>query len=108
MNDEIDHDSAARAALRQQIDRRLDGRVSLLDLVEVHEVHLDEQSPTNPAHYDFAIEPIDAIESWGLGFCLGNVVKYVARADRKNGLEDLEKAAWYLSREIERRKKEKR
>ena len=54
------------------------------------------------------IEAIEAIEAWGLGFNLGNVVKYIARAGRKtkDGLRDLKKAEWYLSREIERMKRE--
>jgi hypothetical protein len=38
-----------------------------------------------------------------MGFVLGNVIKYVWRADMKNGIEDLKKARWYLDREIERR-----
>jgi len=43
------------------------------------------------------------IESWRLGFHLGNVVKYVARSDHKGQrLTDLKKAHWYLQREIER------
>lgn len=42
--------------------------------------------PTNPEHYNaLSIEPIDAIESWGLGYNLGNVVAYIARAGRKPG-----------------------
>jgi hypothetical protein len=59
----------------------------------------------HPKHYNVGkIEVIDAIEDWQLGFHLGNVVKYVARADhKKNPLEDLKKAAWYLEREINRR-----
>lgn len=50
------------------------------------------------------IEAIDAIEAWELGFHLGNVVKYIARAGRKTAasLQDLQKAAWYLDREIKR------
>jgi hypothetical protein len=58
----------------------------------------------HPPHYTFgAIEVIDAIEAWGLGFHLGNVVKYVARAAHKGDLVgDLKKARWYLEREIER------
>ena len=50
------------------------------------------------------IEAIDVIEAWGLGFGLGNVIKYIARCGRKsdNVLGDLKKAAWYLNREIER------
>ncbi len=55
-----------------------------------------------PKHYTFgAIEVIDAIEAWGLGFRLGNVVKYVARCRHKGTeLQDLQKARWYLDREI--------
>ena len=62
----------------------------------------------HPQHYTFAnIEVIDAIEAWSLGFHLGNVVKYVARAAHKGSyLEDLRKASWYLQREIERRSAE--
>ena len=57
----------------------------------------------HPNHYrsDSGIEAIDAIEAWGLNFNLGNVVKYICRAGLKeNREEDLEKAAWYLQREI--------
>lgn len=63
-------------------------------------------SVVHPRHYNVGgIEVIDAIEAWGLGFCLGNVVKYVARADHKGfPVVDLEKARWYLDREITRRK----
>ena len=52
----------------------------------------------HPAHYNSGkIEVIDAIHDWGLDFCLGNVVKYVARHNHKeNSLEDLKKAKWYL------------
>ncbi len=63
----------------------------------------------HPPHYTAtAVEPINVIEAWELGFCLGNTVKYIARCGRKGGdekrLEDLEKARWYLNREIERLK----
>ena len=61
--------------------------------------------PVNhPAHYTHGgIEVIDAIEAWNLGYHLGNVVKYVARAEHKgNYLQDLQKARWYLQREIDR------
>lgn len=60
-----------------------------------------------PPHYTFSsIEPIDVIEAWGLGFCLGNTVKYLARAEHKGSpLEDLRKAEWYLKREIAKREK---
>ena len=49
---------------------------------------------------------IEAIEDWDLNFHLGNVVKYVARAEHKNdAIEDLKKARWYLDRDIQRREK---
>ena len=58
----------------------------------------------HPSHYaDGKIEVIDFIEDKKLNFILGNVVKYVARAGKKDKckeLEDLKKALWYLEREI--------
>lgn len=58
----------------------------------------------HPAHYGGADNPYEAIkviEAWGLGFCLGNAVKYIARASKKgNMIEDLKKARWYLDRKI--------
>lgn len=60
----------------------------------------------HPAHYggkDNVYEAIKVIEAWGLGFNLGNTVKYISRAEKKGSkLEDLQKAAWYLNREIEK------
>ncbi len=60
----------------------------------------------HPQHYggaDNVYEAIKVIEAWGLGFCLGNTVKYISRAGKKRPetlIEDLEKARWYLDREI--------
>jgi len=56
----------------------------------------------NPAHYTVGgIETIDFIEAKQLGYNLGNVIKYLTRADHKgNKMEDLRKAQWYLTREI--------
>ena len=57
-----------------------------------------------PAHYtDGKIEVIDFIEDKNLGFHLGNAVKYISRAGKKDPnktVEDLQKAKWYLEREI--------
>lgn len=65
------------------------------------------QGVNNPTHYDYSIKPIDAIESWGLNFNLGNTIKYIARHSRKGNPEkDLEKALWYLTRELSRVKAE--
>ena len=60
-----------------------------------------------PKHYKLGkIEPIEAIEDWRLDFCLGNVVKYIARAGFKgSAIEDLKKARWYLDRKIQQMEK---
>jgi hypothetical protein len=56
----------------------------------------------HPPHYKAGgIETIDFIEAKSLNYNLGNVVKYITRADHKgNKLEDLAKAQWYLAREL--------
>lgn len=61
--------------------------------------------PVNrPSHYtDGNIEVIDFIEDKNLGFCLGNAVKYIARAGKKDPskeIEDLQKARWYIDRRV--------
>ena len=69
------------------------------------------ESVNHPVHYgggDNPYEAIKVIEAWGLGFSLGNTVKYISRAGKKGDeIEDLEKARWYLDRGIQRLKKEK-
>lgn len=67
--------------------------------------------PVNhPAHYtDGQIEVIDFIDDKQLPYCLGNAVKYISRAGKKDPaktIEDLQKAVWYLNHEIEKRKRE--
>lgn len=65
----------------------------------------------HPSHYiDGKIEVIDFIEDKGLNFHRGNAVKHIARAGKKDPnkeIEDLQKAAWYLNREIMRLEKSK-
>ncbi len=58
-----------------------------------------KQDAVNPSHYrgDLVMR---IIETFGLGFTLGNVIKYILRHKDKAGLEDLRKARWYLDREI--------
>ena len=63
----------------------------------------------HPTHYrkDTGYEAIDVIEAWHLNFNLGNVVKYISRNGIKDPdayIEDLEKARWYLDREITSRR----
>jgi transposase len=69
---------------------------------------LSKTDPVNhPEHYKVGgIEVIDFIEAKDLNYRLGNVVKYISRAGKKNTdpVKDLEKAAWYLQREIDARK----
>ena len=65
-----------------------------------------EEQVNHPSHYQQGIEPIEVIESWDLNFNLGNVIKYTLRAPYKeNMIQDLEKAKWYLERELKRLKK---
>lgn len=62
----------------------------------------DDDVIEHPEHYTYsAIEVIDAIEAWGLGYHAGNVVKYLARHEHKGDpVGDLKKAHWYLERLI--------
>ena len=58
----------------------------------------------HPKHYgNGTYETINVIEAWNLDFHLGNAVKYISRAgkkDKSKTIEDLEKAIWYLERKI--------
>lgn len=62
----------------------------------------------HPNHYGGEENPYEAIkviEAWELNFHLGNAVKYISRAGKKGGAkQDLQKAVWYLQREIDRQK----
>jgi hypothetical protein len=70
-----------------------------------------EENPSviHPTHYggkDNPYEAIKVIEAWKVGFNLGNTLKYISRAGKKdNIIQDLEKALFYLDREIQNRKK---
>lgn len=56
----------------------------------------------NPDYYKkHSIQVTDAISAWNLNFTLGNVVKYCVRADSKGKATDLEKALWYICKELE-------
>jgi hypothetical protein len=71
------------------------------------ELPLPEQSSIDhPDHYraESGLEAIEVIEAWDLNFNMGNAIKYICRAGLKNSgsrAEDLEKAIWYLSREVQ-------
>ena len=71
-----------------------------------------EDLVNSPKHYggkDNPYESIKVIRAWQLGFSLGNTLKYICRAGKKNPktkVQDLEKARWYLDEEIAHLKKE--
>jgi len=71
-------------------------------VADVNQAMAQHDAVNHPAHYKTGgIETIDFIEAKNLSYHLGNVVKYIARADSKgNREEDLLKARWYLNREI--------
>lgn len=71
---------------------------------------MSDEAVNHPAHYggDTTYETIKVIMAWDLGFNLGNAVKYISRAGKKNPIaeiEDLKKARFYLDYEIREREK---
>lgn len=75
-----------------------------IEAVMEKELPVTMHDPVNhPAHYKVGgIETIDFIEAKRLNYNMGNAVKYITRADHKgNRREDLEKAIWYLNRELD-------
>ena len=74
---------------------------------------MKKESVNHPKHYGGANNPYEAIKvirAWDLGFELGNTVKYIARAGKKDAskeIEDLEKAQWYLNERIKQLKTKK-
>ena len=72
--------------------------------------NIKKENVDHPNHYlkDSGHEVIDAINAWDLNFELGNAIKYIARAgkkDPKKTMEDLNKAKWYIQHQIDRIKK---
>lgn len=69
---------------------------------------MEKEMVNHPDHYKFGenneYEAIKVIDAWSLGFSLGNTIKYISRAGKKNPdkeLEDLKKAKFYLEHHIE-------
>jgi len=61
----------------------------------------------HPPHYTQHPSGVECIQiTEHMSFTIGNAMKYLWRAGLKNGIEDLEKAKWYIEREIARRKRE--
>lgn len=93
------------STIASEQDREPCGHTTIFSEVQRTAAMVAEEDPVrHPPHYKAGgIETIDAIEAWGLGFHLGNAVKYISRAGKKDPtkrLEDLRKAAWYLERAI--------
>jgi len=66
-------------------------------------IRTNTEAVDSPAHYGGkgnVYEAINVIEAYDMGFLDGNVLKYLLRYRKKNGLEDLKKAKWYLERLI--------
>ena len=88
--------------MKQTLEERLDGVLA--------ENSMTENDPVNhPSHYTDGIETIDYIESKHFPYHLGNAVKYLSRAGKKNPSEtvtDLKKAVWYINRYISLLEKE--
>lgn len=62
---------------------------------------MQQPDAINPPHYQGkGMQAIDVIEAFELGYCEGNVLKYLLRWRRKEGVRDLKKAQWYLERLI--------
>ena len=63
-----------------------------------------KEQVNHPEHYSAnGIEAIDVIDAYNLNFYLGNAIKYILRAEKKGNKKiDLEKAVWYLNREIDK------
>jgi len=100
-------DAEAAAAKRVMINlaRREDG--AIIDLNKSGEVISPPDVINHPPHYTTGgVETLDFIEAKDLNYRLGNVVKYVSRVGKKDSdpVQDLEKALFYLKREIDARK----
>lgn len=94
------------AATEQLVDKMAEEANAHFEAEERERRYLDEAKDeiNHPNHYKLGgIETIDFIEAKNLNYCLGNVVKYISRAELKGDrMQNLKKAQWYLNREIEK------
>lgn len=99
----INDNSAFVAMVEGVLDGVLRDKAQSDPLILTEEMKVD---PVNhPPHYTAHPSGIECIQiTEHMGFCLGNAVKYIWRADLKNdAIEDLRKAVWYIEREIAKR-----
>ena len=103
---DIIYDSAIKRAihLAEYLDEKPNNDLSKIKETGFYPIKDKDNTPT---HYQGSIHPIDLINAQDLNFNLGNVVKYVCRAGKKDGettIKDLNKAIDYINFEIERLK----
>ena len=98
------HDKAIESLELENVEPDIEHEEIDLSVVEESIASESIEDPINPSWYkDGKIEVIEFIEDKDLGYCLGNAVKYIARAGKKDPtkeVEDLEKAKWYVERRI--------
>lgn len=83
------------------------------DCHHIIDEEVKEDKINHPKHYKLGngLETIDIVEAVTVNLqgieavCVGNVLKYICRYSKKNGLEDLKKAQWYLNHLIEKMEK---
>lgn len=102
---ELDNMKAENQQLREELEKL---RQQMPHIIEPPGNHTAHDPINHPAHYTAGkVECIEAIESatvgltGGLAYCTGAAIKYLWRWSRKNGLEDLQKARWYVDRLIQ-------
>lgn len=91
--------------LTKEFEENIKKGAEMLAKCSMHSINTEKcNNVDHPSHYNKGkFEVIDVIEDWNVGFNLGNAIKYIARCEHKgNKKQDLEKAMWYLKREIER------
>ena len=80
-------------------------RTDYLSTDEEDGVEMKQDMVNHPKHYTAHPSGVECIQiTEHMGFCLGNAVKYIWRADEKwDAIEDLKKAKWYIERELKKR-----
>lgn len=83
----------------------IENKIKIIEFDDIEDFKSTNDPVDHPSHYtDGKIEVIDFIEDKKLGFHLGNAIKYIARAGKKDPnktIEDIKKAIWYLERYLE-------
>ena len=95
----------ATRSIKKMVDYKEEAKDIRFELGNAYEkLRLKYDNVNKPAHYQGKVECIDAIEAAVEGLegleavCTANVIKYVWRWKKKNGVEDLQKATWYLNK----------